>query len=175
MTREVGSGSGGRQITLMGNGLQLGNSCWQTREEVGGGEHECGEKRGLVLNSGQEGGRVHVTLEGEHGGIGGGGKKWQFGFPGTDNTDGQGGGGLRVDEERWREKEVKEEEEGRKRGGRMEENEIQGETFGASSLKSYLKPCNTLQQPICRPLLIDIIFCGSFYTERIIVGVGKQY
>ena len=37
-------------------------------------------------------GRVHVTLEGEHGGIGGGGKKWQFGFPGTDNTDGQGGG-----------------------------------------------------------------------------------
>ena len=58
MTREVGSGSGGRQITLMGNGLQLGNSCWQTREEVGGGEHECGGKRGLVLNSGQEGGRA---------------------------------------------------------------------------------------------------------------------
>ena len=55
-----------------------------------------------------------MTLEGEHGGIGGGGKKWQFGFPGTDNTDGQGGGGLRVDEERWREKEVKEEEEGEK-------------------------------------------------------------
>ena len=73
---------------------------------------------------------------------------------------------------------MKEEEEGikgRKRRGRVEENEIQGETFGASSLKSYLKPCNTLQQPICRPLLIDIIFCGSFYTERIIVGVGKQY
>ena len=67
-------------------------------------------------------GRVHVTLEGEHGGIGGGGKKWQFGFLGTDNTDGQGGEGLRIDEERWREKEVKEEEEGRKRGGRVEEN-----------------------------------------------------
>ena len=116
-----------------------------------------------------------MTLEGEHGGIGGGGKKWQFGFLGTDNTDGQGGEGLRIDEERWREKEAKEEEEGRKRRGRVEENEIQGETIGASSLKSYLKPCNTLQQPICRPLLIDIIFCGSFYTERIIVGVGKQY
>ena len=58
MTREVGSGSGGRQITLMGNGLQLGNSCWQTREEVGGGEHECEGKRGLVLNSGQEGGSM---------------------------------------------------------------------------------------------------------------------
>ena len=32
MTREVGSGSGGRQITLMGNGVQLGETLRETRE-----------------------------------------------------------------------------------------------------------------------------------------------
>ena len=81
---------GGRQITLMGNGLQprallLGNK---------GGRSGKKDEWNRELGCGQ--GKVKAALEseskpGSKEGSGGGNKKWQFQFPGTYNTDDRGG------------------------------------------------------------------------------------
>ena len=82
---------GGRQITLMGNGVLLGAPAakqgsweeWRKKHEWKWEEQASGQ-----------GGRVEVTLrvgvwtawKGVEG-LGAGSKKWQFQFPGTYNTD----------------------------------------------------------------------------------------
>ena len=129
---------GGRQITLMGNGVLLGAPAakqgsweeWRKKHEWKWEEQVSGQ-----------GGRVQVTLrvgvwtawKGVEG-LGAGSKKWQFQFPGTYNTDAKEGtlalrkGGEGGEEGEEKDKEGKEEDEERKReegGG----EEIQGETL----------------------------------------------
>ena len=191
---------GGRQITLMGNGVLLGAPAakqgsweeWRKKHEWKWEEQVSGQGR-----------RVQVTLrvgvwtawKGVEG-LGAGSKKWQFQFPGTYNTDAKEGtlalrkggekgkrGRRKTRRGRRRMRKGKEKEDKKEKGEKEEEKEERRDTrrdIGASSPSCYLRLCNTLLKQmqtltIIYYIIISAILLIFLYGGQKSLAWEKQY